>query len=56
MGRTEDLRISVPNNLHRPAALKPLLYSNYDLPMNLSAPRKVGSTGCLPKQGFVSNV
>jgi len=44
MGPTEDLRISVPNNLHRPAALKPLLYSNYDLPMNLSAPRKTFAT------------
>lgn len=44
MGPTEDLRISVPNNLHRPAALKPLFYSNYDLPVNFSAPRKTFAT------------
>ncbi|KAL9965738.1 hypothetical protein ACROYT_G029580 [Oculina patagonica] len=61
MGPTEDLRISVPNNLHRPAPLKPLMYSNYDLPVNPPAPGRTFTTlnerfSSLPQTGRVRTI
>lgn len=45
MGLTEDLRISVPNNLHQLSPLKPLVYTNhFNPPMNTAMTGKTFAT------------